>query len=80
VDADHADVLEEHAVGGDLGDAAAREAEPNPEPYYQAASASVWLPILSVVFCKVIVEATKAMSGPASRSNMGTAVLSRRNG
>ena len=46
--------------------AAAREAEPNPEPYYQAASASVWLPILSVVFCKVIVEATKAMSGPAS--------------
>jgi hypothetical protein len=47
--------------------AVAREAEPDPEPYYKAANASLWLPIAAIVFSKTISESLKAMSGPSGR-------------
>jgi hypothetical protein len=47
--------------------AAAREAEPDPEPYYRAAKASLWLPITAVLFSEAIREALPAMPGQVGR-------------
>jgi hypothetical protein len=47
--------------------AAAHENEPDPAPYYKAANASLWLPIVAIVFSKAISTSLKAMSGPSSR-------------
>jgi hypothetical protein len=47
--------------------AAAYANEPDPEPYYKAANACIWLPIVAVVFSRGMNQVITSFSGPPNR-------------